>query len=332
MYLIRLVKAVLFVRRFFKTQRKFNTVFVDAFVEPFCRKYDRRLDSEVLHKIKNYYCIGVPVVCAGFARMYGRELTGAERENATLGGIITPLIDDFTDKQQVSPEQLNSLLSFSEQAVPSTLEEAIVNGILVLLYERVSSKEGTVDAFKRTLQAQQGSARQTQKELPQSELLKITMDKGAWSLILYHYLITEVPSEAVIRMIYQMGGVLQIAQDIFDVYRDFHEGVATLGNTCGDYREFEKFYLGECRKFCSMARALPFRHADLEFFIVFTANSMARGIVALRRLRKLQGKLGGGILPFDRIDRKDLICDMEKPLNFLRMNWYGYSILARRRV
>jgi len=326
MYIFRLVRAVLFVRRFFKTQREFNDRFVDDLIGPFCKRYNVLLDPDVLNRIKKYYCIGVPVVCAGFAKIYGRDLTPAERENATLGGIITPLIDDFTDKKQLSPEQLETLLSFSARAEPASLEEAIVNGILVRLYERVSSREGTVDAFKRTLQAQQGSARQTGKGLPPSDLLKITMDKGAWSLILYHYLITEVPTQQTIGMIYQMGGVLQIAQDIFDVYKDFHEGVATLANTCGDYREFEQFYMAECRKFCVMARALPNRKADLEFFIVFTANSMARGIVALHRLGRLQRRMGGGVLAFDRIERKQLICDMEKPLNFLRMNWHGYRI------
>ncbi|MCX6287221.1 MAG: hypothetical protein NTY96_08905 [Bacteroidetes bacterium] len=327
MYILRLIKAVLFIRRFFKTQRGFNVWFVDAFIEPFSRQYNTRLDPAVLHKIKKYYCLGVPVICAGFAKIYGRELSQAERENATLGGIITPLIDDFTDKKQLSPEQLNKLLSFSAQAELATLEEEIVNGILVKLHERVSSKEGTVNAFKRTLQAQQGSARQTERGLPPSEILKITMDKGARSLILYHYLIAEVPTQQTVDMIYQMGGVLQMAQDIFDVYKDFHEGVNTLANTCGDYREFEEFYLRECRKFCVMARALPYRRADIEFFIVFAANSMARGIVALRRLQRLQWSRGGRVLPFGKIERKELICDMEKPLNFLRMNWHGYSIV-----
>ena len=329
MYIVSLARAVVFVRRFFKTQEEFNSRFIDEFIEPFCRKYNTRPAPAVLHKIKKYYCIGVPVVCAGFARIYGRELTPEERENATLGGIITPLIDDFTDRNQLSPGQLNTLLSFSSRAEPPTLEEAIVNGILVKLYERVSSREGTVDAFRRTLQAQQESARQTLKGLPQSDLLKITMDKGAWSLILYHYLITEVPTPQTIDMIYQMGGVLQIAQDIFDVYKDFHEGVTTLANSCGDYKEFERFYLDECRKFCLLARALPYRRADLEFFIVFAANSMARGIVALRNLQKLQRKTGGGVLPFSEIDRRKLICDMEKPVNFLKMNWYGYAIMNK---
>ena len=329
MYIVSLFRAVVFVKRFFKTQGEFNSRFVDEFIEPLCRKYDTRPGTEVLHKIKKYYCIGVPVVCAGFARIYGRELTPEERENATMGGIITPLIDDFTDKNQLSPGQLNTLLSFSAQADPPTLEEAIVNAILVKLYERVSSREGTVDAFMRTLLAQRESARQTRKGLPQSDLLKITMDKGAWSLILYHYLITEVPTPQTIDMIYQMGGVLQIAQDIFDVYKDFHEGVTTLANSCGDYKEFERFYLDECRKFCLLARALPYRRADLEFFIVFAANSMARGIVALRNLQKLQRKTGGGVLPFSEIDRRKLICDMEKPVNFLKMNWYGYAIMNK---
>jgi hypothetical protein len=53
---------------------------------------------------------------------------------------------------------------------------------------------------------------------------------------------------------------------------------------------------------------------------------MATAIVALRMLEKLQKRLGGGVLPILQLERKQLICDMDKPINMLKMVWFAYKL------
>ena len=327
MYFLRVIKVIWFFFRFILKPRKYNDPVLASFLVPFYKKYNKELAPATLKKIRAYYCFGVPLVCEVYTRIYGRKMSEEERENAVLGGIATPLIDDFTDNKQISKEQLKSLLTFEERANPATLEEAIVNKILCRLHGSVSSPDGFANAFNQVIKAQVESEKQMRRGLSREEILKITLDKGAWSHILFHYLIREVPSKQAIDVMYQMGGALQITQDIFDIYKDVRDGISTLATTCSDFTEFESFYTKDCVKFCVMARQLPYKKSDLEFFIILFANIMARGIVALKMLEKLQEETGGGILPYEKLERKQLICDMDRPASFLKMIWYSYTLV-----
>ncbi len=327
MFLPRLIKVTRFVFRFFKTQNQFNDEFIDAYLQPFYKQYNKELKHSALLKIKKYYCLGIPLTCAAYTKIYGRKLSGIEREYATLTGIITPLIDDFTDERTLSNEAIDKLTSSPANYEARTLEEAVVKTILCFLLEKVTSPEGFLYALKQTIQAQHWSQRQMEPGVPQDELRNITLEKGAWSHIFFHYIINEVPTQQTIDTFHLMGGLLQMSNDIFDVYKDFKEGIATYANTCDDYAALEKYYVKECRKFVSQARALPYERPNLEFFITFFVFVMARGIVALRMLYKLQKKLGGGVLPIEKLERKQLICDMEKPVNSIKTAWFTYTIM-----
>ncbi len=329
MYLFRLITVSRFVFRFFKKQKPYNDQFIAAYLQPLYEEYQATLAPRAMEKIKKYYCLGIPVTCASYAKIYGRKLSDKEREYATLTGIITPIIDDFTDERTLSDEKIESLTSNPAEYEPATLEEAVVKNILCYLLEKVPSPEGFLYALNRTIKAQHLSVKQMDPSVTTDELLHITLEKGAWSHIFFHWLINEIPTQQTVDAMDTMGGMLQMSNDIFDVYKDFKEGFKTIPNTCADYKAFEKYYVQECRKFCRMARALPYKKKDLEFFITFIAFVMARGIVAIQMLKKLQAEMGGGVLPLAQLERKQLICDMEKPLNVFRTAWYTYTVVKR---
>jgi hypothetical protein len=327
MYITRLVKVAQFVFRFFKYQRPYNDQFIADYLQPFYTQYGHDLPANIMEKIKKYYCLGIPITCASYKKIYGESLSDTEREYATLTGIITPIIDDFTDEKQLTDEQIESLTSHPAQYQPNTLEESIVKHILCELIEKVPSPEDFLYALNRTIKAQHQSVKQMDPTVTEAELMHITLEKGAWSHIFFHYLLSEIPTQQCIDMMDGMGAMLQMSNDIFDVYKDYKDHNKTIPNTCADYVAFEKYYLHECRKFCVAARAMPHKKEDLEFFITFIAFVMARGLVALQMLKKLQRKMGGGVLPYEKLERKQLICDMEKPINSLRTAWYTYKVV-----
>jgi hypothetical protein len=330
MYLLRLITVSNFVFKFFKIQQQYNSQFIDAYLQPFYKAYGRTIKESALQKIKKYYCLGIPVTCTSYKKIYGKNLSEKERELATLTGIITPLIDDFTDEKTLSDEKIESLTSSPGTYEAATVEEAIVKTILCTLIKSVPSPEGFLFALNKTIKAQHLSVKQMEPGVTGDELLHITLEKGAWSHIFFHYIIDEIPTEETIAAMDTMGGMLQMSNDIFDVYKDYQEGIRTIPNTCEDYVAFEKYYMSECKKFCSMARALPYPKKDIEFFITFIAFVMARGIVALKMLQRLQLKMGGGVLPINQLKRKQLICDMEKPLNALKTARYTLKIISAK--
>lgn len=326
MFLFRIIKVIVFIFRFQKTQNKFTKFSIDKFLLPFEQQYQSKINVDTLRRIREYYSKAVPLTCAAYASIYGRNLTPQERENASLAGIITPLIDDFTDKYRLTIQQVEHLVAFSG-GHPAHVEEAIVKSILNHLIKNVTSPEGTLKEFNRTLAAQHESEKQLSSDLPENEILRITFEKGGASLLLFHYLIEEIPGRQMIDVINQMGGTLQLGNDIFDVYADLHEGVKTIPTSCQDLTRLENLYLAECIKFYQMATCLNHKKKDLELFITFFTMLLARGMVALTQLSRLQRKLGGGPLSKHRVERKLLISDMEKPANLLRAIFYTWRIM-----
>lgn len=330
MYIFQLVKTSGFILRFFKKQKRYNQQFIPVYLQPFYLQYKQELLPATLKKIHNYYCLGVPATCAIYAGIYGKKLTTDQRKLATLAGILTPLIDNFTDHQTLSAEALDRLTTAPERFHPLTLEEAIVKDILCILLQKVSSPHGFLKALKDTIQAQHRSALQMQPETALEKLLEISTSKGGYSHIFFHYLIEEIPTQETIDTLYQMGGMLQLSNDIFDVYKDHQEGIATYANRCPDYTLFEQEYLRGCRKYCKMARSLPYPAPGIQLFTSFFGGVMGRGLVALQMLKKLQQQTGCAALPLDQLQRSQLICDMEKPGNKLQTVRHTYRVVARK--
>lgn len=329
MPLFNLIKAVWFIFQFRKTQTQFNEQFIDSYLQPFYKQYNKQLKDSTLYKIKNIYCIGMPVTVAVYAKLYGRNISQKEREYATLMGICTPLVDDFTDEKTISREAINQLIFSPDDYKPVTLEEDIVKSIGCHLLKNIKNIDGFSYFLKRTMQAQYWSEKQMHPNVSSEELLKIMLEKGGSSQILPHYIIDEAPTQQTLDTIYLIGGLIQMYGDIFEVYKDFKEGIATIANTCDNYKTLEDYYTNECKRFVKMARALPYQKHNKELLTTFFVIIFASGIVPLRMFHKLQIQLGGGILPFEQLERKQVICDMDKPLNLLKATWFAYKLLLK---
>lgn len=327
MLVFRIFKMVVFIIRFRKKQKKFNDYFIDKFLSPFEKQYQSNINPGTFHRIKEYYGYAIPLTCGAFASIYGRELSSQERENAILAAIITPLIDDFTDKNKLSIKQLDYLVSFPSNYIPTNLEEAVVRNILDHLMTTVSSPDGTIKEFKRTLAAQHWSEKQLDQTLPEDEIFRITWEKGGASLLLLHYMIKEIPDGQMIGVINQLGGAIQLCNDIFDFYKDMQEGVKTLATCSEDFAKLETLCFAECVKFNKMASGLNHKKNNLSLFIPFFSMVLGSGMVAVNKLSKLQQKLGGDPLSIRRVERKELVCDMEKTSNILRSIRYSYKII-----
>src|SRR5882672_11513902 len=102
MLLFRILKVFVFIFRFRKMQRRFNDSSIDKFLLPLEKQFQSKINADTFRRIKDLYSNAIPLTCAAYASVYGRKLSPQERENAGLAAIITPLIDDFTDKNGLS--------------------------------------------------------------------------------------------------------------------------------------------------------------------------------------------------------------------------------------
>jgi hypothetical protein len=129
MSLLNLIKVARFIFNFLKIQNRFNDKFIDSYLQPFNKKYNRELKESTLLKIRKYYCLGIPLAVATYTKLFGRKPSKNEREFAILMGIFVPLVDDFTDDNTLNSEAIDQLISSPADYEPKTPEEAVVKYI-----------------------------------------------------------------------------------------------------------------------------------------------------------------------------------------------------------
>lgn len=326
MFLLNLVKLIRFAFHFLKILRHFNERFIDSYLQPFYKKHHKEFQGSTIFKIKHFYRISILFCCAGYKKLYGGKLSCKEAEMAILTAILTPVIDDFTDENTLDRKSIDMLVDSTAEFEPKTMEEDVAKTLGSVLQSKAKNPVGFFDSIYKEIQAQHWSQRQMLPNVSRNELLEIALAKGGWYQVFCHYIIDEVPTQQTIDMLYLMGGIMQVNDDIFDVYIDYQDGIATYANTCDHYQDLENYYTGVCKKIFAKARDLPYKRQNIELFITIFSLILARGIVALRKLDKLQKHLGGGVLPFAQLDRKQLICDMEKPVNIFMMIFVAYQL------
>ena len=168
---------------------------------------------------------------------------------------------------------------------------------------------------------QEASKAQVGGNLSFEEIRKITYDKGSYSVALSRSILqhTYVSGEA--EAVYILGKLIQLTDDVFDVRRDYIEGVDTLLTKTKDILPIQKEYI---RLINDSFEAFHNLNYNKHNFLVFCMQIMfvvSRGLVALDQLAKAQQRLNG-IFDIENMTREELVCDMEKPSNIWKSTVY----------
>ena len=126
-------------------------------------------------------------------------------------------------------------------------------------------------------------------------------------------------------VLFLIGSLYQLGNDIFDLYKDVRDNIYTLINTCDDFKTFRKSFLERVKLQNQKIMALPYPEKNKKEFCFVMNTINARAVVALDQFISLQKKTGSKI-DWWQLQRKDMIVDMEKPVNFLKWLWYAYKI------
>ena len=116
-------------------------------------------------------------------------------------------------------------------------------------------------------------------------------------------------------MLYNLGGLMQLSNDIFDVYKDHQSGVSTLATTTTKIRELRFHYsaLLQTGKEAAFKSGYPKKKVR-KFMGIISIGIFSRCYVCLDQLEKNEKKSGNVFDP-KLYQRKDLICDMDTAAN-----------------
>jgi hypothetical protein len=260
-----------------------------------------------------------------FANLMGRDTNNFERTSNKYYFLLTGLYDDIIDQKLISEKELDQLFIDPINTKATIFETKILVDIHLNLLKRVKN----INEYKATLsnvhQAQKDSLKQFDQSISKEEILDITLRKGGYSLLMCRHYIDLPISDELNEAWYQLGGIIQITNDLYDIHKDLQEGICTLPNSIKKVEDIELLFKNLVTKFFQTLSYLPFDQHKIKTLKIKLSVIPAFGFIAIKNLWTIHQDYK--VLPdLNNIPRKDLIIDMEKPINRLKLIQEAYKV------
>lgn len=298
-----------------KRQRRFMADTLLPEIEDFKKTCDDSLTERDFNKITNYYGFAIPIIGEFYCVLRGRKITVSERTALMYLGGLTGLFDDFFDEKDTAEDHLKELISFPRVELAKNSHEKLFIQFYLKGLERGNSED--IKKYLNVInEAQMLSKRQTNPNLSKDEIAYITEQKGGVSFWYYRSPLHGEMSEVEKDLLFKIGFLAQLENDIFDVYKDREQGIYTLANTTTSIGLLRVQYLRVLDDIYNLIHQLDFEPKNKERFSRLIAMIAARGLVCLHQYEKLEGKNGFDV---SKYSRKELICDMGKSSNTIKL-------------
>ncbi|MCF8231722.1 MAG: hypothetical protein K9J27_05975 [Bacteroidales bacterium] len=291
-------------------------------IEQIKRDMDSSLDDKDFRKITKYYGLAVPAILGeGFCLLHGRRLTEKERTALTYLGGLTGLFDDFFDKKQTPERHIKELVDRHDERDAQDDNEKLFVRFFNTALDNIIHSDVFMQYVDEVFAIQMLSWQQSLPDIPSEKIKDITFKKGGYSLLFYRSALDEYMGSLEKAMTYKLGSLLQLENDLFDVYKDYKQSIKTLVTTETQINKLRHTYMELMEETVSLVKQTPFAEQNKKAFLRFISLITHRGSVGLDQLEAKQKTTSHTFL-IHAYNRKDLICDMEKPKNILRVIHY----------
>ncbi len=288
-------------------------------------KYNGKLDREAIKKAAKFQSIQQHLINDNFAGLYGRTTNEYEQASNRMYFIMSGLYDDIVDQKLLTAAALDSLFEYPEKANQQNVQERLLATLHLKLLSRVNDIEKYKEVLNNIHQAQKDSIKQFDKNISLEEILSITKRKGGYSLLMCRHYLNLNSSKRMDDCWYNLGVVIQMTNDLFDIYKDMQDGIYTFANTAINYESVFTLFENQVNLFKQSIQNLDYVKAKKDKLLIQLSIIPAFGYVALDNLKQIQN--GNTDLPdLHLLDRKELIIDMEKPRNIFKLLKYSYLI------
>lgn len=247
-----------------------------------------------------------------FTQLYGRHTRSAEQRNNKLYFVLSSLYDDLIDQQEATIEEIDRMFQDPVSFQPRNFNEHVLIHVHLKLLEAVKDKLSYQELLRKMHAVQMESVEQFDPGIDHSRLLSITYRKGGYSLLMCrHYLVLPVLAQTD-AVWYHLGAVIQMSNDLFDIYKDIQAGIHTYANRARSYQEIKDLYDNQVCMLRNSIGALPVKRLAKLRFSILLSLIPALGYVALDNVQRIQAR-HKGLASLKELPRKELIVDMEKP-------------------
>lgn len=302
--------------------RKKETARAYALIAAVEEQFGGQFKPATRKKIAVSYGIYNAMICDAFARLHGRLTNEQEKERMIHYFICSSLFDDFTDHATITEEQLLSLSFRPQEYNATSFDEKAFQQSHLLLWNYVADKPAYEKITQALYRAQLLSKQQHQSQLPDEMLLEITFTKGGYSVLLCRHYLDLAADKNEEACWYQIGTIIQLTNDLFDIYKDLTDEIDTLPNRMTNAYTFEQFFRKQVNTMNHLIKQLPYDTPRMESFRLSMAGIHSFGLIAIEQLKGIQGD-ALQLPDFKTLPRKALIVDMEKPRNLIK--WLNYT-------
>lgn len=292
------------------------------------RDNDGSLDEEDFQKIRGYYGFGVPaIVGEGFCTLRGSNMSSKERIANTYQGALTGLYDDFFDKTHINHSEILSMMSAPENYQAKTSLERLFIHFLTKVHHKLPDPAAFNHSFQQVYEAQVESGEQLSADISFDNIKEITLRKGGYSLLFYRSVFENPLSTEEETALFNVGALMQLGNDIFDVWKDAPQKIKTLVTDCDHIDEVRKVFDQQLSKSISLVKQSGFSDKNIRRYLNKLLLGISRCYVCLDQLEHLE-KFSNGKFSPSAYSREQMLCDMEKPANMIRSIRYylGYSL------
>ena len=312
--IIKLPAVAFFLFKNVRTQKKFIKKHLVAELKPFRTAKDSSLSKADIRKITHYYGLGVPAILGtAFCRLHNRKFIEQERMVMTYLGGISGLLDDLFDDPEKEWTHLEEFILRPENLMPGSNLEAVLKQLYLKGLENAANPEALKKQALLVFESEKLSIQQ-RSSIQASKIKELTFLKGGHSFIYYRLCLNKPLFAPERKMIFQVGGLMQMGNDIFDVWEDCKQEIHTVATLENDIKKLRRSFHSELDLAVNYAFACEFQQKQIEQFLKFNLFGLSRVYVCLDQLEKLQLTTNGVFEPRS-YSRKQLICDMELPKN-----------------
>jgi len=294
-----------------------------AYLHEMERELNGVFDEATFQKVVNSHSLYLPIVNDSFSALHGRYTNAAEQERSIHYFICSSLLDNFFDHGTLSPQQVNAIVFEPGAYSPQNFDERAFLFSHLFLLRDMKHWQAYGRVLRDVVQAQSDSLRQFDPQITDEEIQCITFSKGGNSVLLCRYYLDSDACEAEEQCWYRLGTLIQLCNDLVDIYKDRQDGIQTLPARCTDAEALAALFNKQLKGFHEQVALLPYPRKRKMDFSLAMAGVYSPGLVAIDNLRKLQAG-AESLPPPDQVPRKALILDMEKPANIARWIRYVY--------
>ena len=290
-----------------KTHRSWSKNQFDSQIGPLM--FESRFNTKEFKTRVLNYSLQSHITNNWFSTLHNIKIGFSDQQRAFLAGVLTPYVDDLMDEERINATEVLNKVCTPDSPDP------LSNWITYHLKEEFAKNPDWEKMFLEVMAAQQHSLEQRNgKDLSFNRLVEITRNKGGKATLFYRMILPYPITKNEQEFIMELGFILQLTNDLFDVYKDVHAGIGTLVTKFGPDRTRE-IYSTSLERMKGLFNKLQFNEKRKKAVWRKMMMVVARGAVCLDMhedlIRKTAWEPG-------KYNRSQLICDMEKPANILK--------------